>query len=319
MITREDLYALVWSLPGTEVAVILDIKDPYLCHICRALEVPRPSRGYWRKLKRGYAVPVPTLPPAGPAARQTWERGDPIGFVRRRKTAEAARSLRKKPPAIVRRSRDMHELAQEAKNELQAAQTGIDGFYLKPSRTLLADLVVSAGGLEKCLRFASLLFNRLEECGHPVEIATGAEILIRVDIDKDDGVAGPNRRPDSPLPWSPRRPTVVDIHAVPLGVSIVEVSETVHLVYVGDGEFIPATQFRKAEHVGHTWDTHRRLPSGRLKLTAYSPYHDLPWRRQWIEKPGSALDDRMEEIVAVLESAAIDLSLRLADAGRFFK
>jgi hypothetical protein len=87
MITREKLYALVWKIPGTEAATQVGVSDVYLAHICRALGVPRPPRGYWRKLTRGYAVPVPALPPAGPATRLTWEPGDALGFVRRRRSS----------------------------------------------------------------------------------------------------------------------------------------------------------------------------------------------------------------------------------------
>ncbi|MFC5755857.1 hypothetical protein [Rhizobium sp. GCM10022189] len=320
-ITRDDLYALVWSVPGVEAAARLKISDSYLGHVCRALEVPKPSRGYWRNHETGNAGPVPELPAAGPGTRQSWKKGDAIGFARRRKPKKLKLAApQKERPALAPRKKDEpHELVRRAEDDFRTAQTGSDGYYLKPRRKLLVDIATSAAGLDSCLRFASALFNRLEASGHPVGIATGSKILIRVDIDNYDEAVQPDpARPDSPLPWTPLRPTVVHIGGVPLGLSLVEVSEKQHLAYAGDGNFVPASQFNMAEFVGYTWKTYRRRPSGRLKLTAYSPFHDVPWRHQWIEKPKSALGDRLEEIVAVLEAGAIDLSLRLEKAGRFF-
>lgn len=320
-ITREALYALVWSAPGLEVSLQLGISDVYLGFVCTALDVPRPSRGYWRRRETGDAGPVPELPAAGPGTRQSWKKGDAIGFARRRKPKKLKLSApqKERPAAAPRKKDEPHELVRRAEDDFRTAQIGSDGFYLKPRRRLLVDIATSAPALESCLRFASVLFNRLEESGHPVEIADGSEILIRVDIDNYDEAVKPDpARPDSPLPWAPLRPTVVHIGGVPLGLSLVEVSEIQHLAYAGDGDFVPVEKFNRAEFVGYTWKTYRRRPSGRLKLTAYSPFHDVPWRHQWVEKPKSTLGDRLGEIVAVLESGAIDLSLRLEKAGRFF-
>lgn len=320
-ITRDALYALVWSASGQEVSLQLGISDVYLGFVCKALDVPRPSRGYWRSHETGNAGPVPELPAAGPGTRQSWKKGDAIGFARRRKPKKLKLSApQKERPAPEPRKKDgPHELVRRAEDDFRTAQIGSDGFYLKPRRKLLVDIATSAAGLDSCLRFASLLFNTLEEAGHPVGIADGSEILIRVDIDNYDEAVQPDpARPDSPLPWTPLRPTVVDIGGVQLGLSLVEISEKQYLAYAGDGDFVPVAQFNRAEFVGYTWKTYRRRPSGRLKLTAYSPFHDVPWRYQWIERPKSSLEGRLEEIVAVLKAAAIELSLRLEKAGRFF-
>ncbi|TAX97716.1 hypothetical protein ELH94_14915 [Rhizobium leguminosarum] len=322
-ITRNELYALVWSAPVQEVSLQLGISDVYLGFVCTALDVPRPSRGYWRRRETGNAGPVPELPAAGSGTRQSWTKGDAIGFARRRKPKKLKFSApeKERPTTPATKKKDgLHELVRTTEDDFRTAQPGSDGFYLKPRRKLLVDIATSAAGLDGCLRFASLLFNTLEEAGHPVEIADGSEILIRVDIDNyDESVKPDPARPDSPLPWAPRRPTVVHIEGVPLGLALVEVSENQYLAYAGDGNFVPVTKFNKAEFVGYTWKTFRRRPSGRLKLTAYSPFHDVPWRHQWIETRNSPLDARLKEIVAVLNAGAIDLALRLEKAGRFFK
>ena len=48
-ITREDLYEAVWSQSVLTLAKGMGISDVGLAKICKALNVPRPPRGYWAK------------------------------------------------------------------------------------------------------------------------------------------------------------------------------------------------------------------------------------------------------------------------------
>ena len=69
MITREELYELVWSAPMIKVAEKFDVSGSYLARVCTALRVPRPERGYWAKLAVGKAPKRPALPEPQPAIR----------------------------------------------------------------------------------------------------------------------------------------------------------------------------------------------------------------------------------------------------------
>ena len=55
MITREELYGLVWSKPMTKVAQQFKVSGSYMARVCSILQVPRPERGYWAKLAVGKA------------------------------------------------------------------------------------------------------------------------------------------------------------------------------------------------------------------------------------------------------------------------
>lgn len=57
MVSRDELYRLVWSKPMTKVAAQFDVSGSYLARICALLNVPRPERGYWAKLEFGKAPP----------------------------------------------------------------------------------------------------------------------------------------------------------------------------------------------------------------------------------------------------------------------
>lgn len=59
--SREELFAMVWERPSTEVARDLGISDVALTKLCRRLQVPKPSPGYWAKVRAGKEVRRPPL------------------------------------------------------------------------------------------------------------------------------------------------------------------------------------------------------------------------------------------------------------------
>src|SRR5471032_1051235 len=62
-LTREELYGLVWSTPATKLAKQFGVSDVAIFKRCQKLGVPRPERGYWRRLEFGKAAAKPELPP----------------------------------------------------------------------------------------------------------------------------------------------------------------------------------------------------------------------------------------------------------------
>lgn len=204
----------------------------------------------------------------------------------------------------------LHGLVAAATLHFRTAEPGDDGFYLKPRKKLLVDVTASKDGLGKCLRFANDLFTALERHGHPVLIAPSFE-LIRVDIEtrEEPRTRGITR------PWSPLRPTVAYIHGMPIGLAIAEVSEMVQMHYVGGGKFVTEAEFKRNRYFGLTWPREMHVPCGRVKLTAYSPFHGMPWRHEWTETPKAPLGKRLGTIMPTLESGALALFARFEAAG----
>lgn len=62
-LTREQLYELVWSKPGSKLSAELGVSDVAIGKRCRKLNVPRPSRGYWAILTAGGKPHRQPLPP----------------------------------------------------------------------------------------------------------------------------------------------------------------------------------------------------------------------------------------------------------------
>jgi hypothetical protein len=55
-LTREQLYALVWSKPVSELAKDFGISDVGLAKRLRKLNVPVPGRGYWARVSAGQPI-----------------------------------------------------------------------------------------------------------------------------------------------------------------------------------------------------------------------------------------------------------------------
>jgi hypothetical protein len=66
VLTRADLYQMVWSTPMSQLAKQFEMSDVGLKKICKAAYVPTPTLGYWSKLSSGKRVsktPLPVLLP----------------------------------------------------------------------------------------------------------------------------------------------------------------------------------------------------------------------------------------------------------------
>jgi len=62
IITRQELYDLVWKESLTAISKRLNISYPHLRKICFAMNVPVPPNGHWSKLRFGKAVEIAELP-----------------------------------------------------------------------------------------------------------------------------------------------------------------------------------------------------------------------------------------------------------------
>ncbi len=68
-LTREELHRMVWARPIVRLAKELGYSHPELVAICKDLNIPRPSGGYWYRLELGMAedqIPLPPVPAGKP-------------------------------------------------------------------------------------------------------------------------------------------------------------------------------------------------------------------------------------------------------------
>jgi len=62
-LSREELHAIVWSMPMTTAAERVGLSPTGLAKICDRMLIPYPTRGHWTKTAHEQAAPAP-LPPA---------------------------------------------------------------------------------------------------------------------------------------------------------------------------------------------------------------------------------------------------------------
>lgn len=313
IVTREDLYRLVWNEPMLKVAARFGVSSSYMARVCTVLNVPRPERGYWAKLAVGKVSPQPKLPEARPGDESVWRRGESLHSVPR----SVPRPPNKKPgrrPKVPVSTADKHPLMVGANALFEAGRTSYSSKYLKPSKRLLVDLIVTKNGLNKALAFANQLFITLEANDHRVVIAPYSEQFGREAVDEHEV---PRRNPGYNNLWSPQRPTVVYIGTVAVGLTIIEMSEEAEARYV-NGDYVRLSEDtgkrRQRYAPTYSWTTKHEFPTGRLCLQAYSPYRRAKWIRQWRETKDRELTSQIPSIVRELAQSVEEIA-RLIEEG----
>lgn len=317
MITREYLYELVWSKPMTKVGDQFDVSGSYMARVCSVLRVPRPERGYWAKLAHGKGPTRQPLPEAQPGDQIFWSKD---GDLRLAPVIKPVVPLKPRITRLAPRVVGTHALIGDAKKHFESSRKIDEGQYLKPYKKLLVDITASKAGLDKALAFANDFFNALESAGHRVVLAPVSEQFRRDHVDEHEQ---PEKRPDHYYYhrglWSPYRPTVVYVGTLAIGLAVIEMSESVLMRYV-NGKYVRDSDYlqRKTSrrYLDHTWTTNQDMPSGRLRLIAYSPYMRVSWSTSWQETKAATLTRDLPVIVKAIEVAAIDLVEKLQEADR---
>ncbi len=316
MISREDLYELVWSESMIKVAKQFDVSSSYMARICTLLNVPRPERGYWAKLAVGKAPAHIPLPEAQPGGQLYWSRGEMLRPPPKQRPAPRPRPVSKR--VRISKSR-VHNLVADAKEHFQNSRPVDEGDYLRPFKKLLVDVTASEACLDKALDLANDLFNAFESVGHRVVIAPKDEPIRRAEIGEREVRKQQRDRYHHSGLWSPYRPTVVYVGSLPVGLAVVEMSEEVvlryvHGKYIRDADYIPPKTANR--YADHTWTTTKDLPSGRFRIVAYSPFWRVDWSVDWQETRKSSLRPRLKSIVKTVESSAVDLVASLDEADK---
>lgn len=316
MVTREEIYELVWSTPIIKVAEKFEVSGSYLARVCTDLRVPRPERGYWAKLAVGKAPQRPALPEPLPGDPIVWSRADgfPAPAVPKPRHAPTPRILRPARPVV-----GIHGLIRGAKAHFLASRKVDDEDHLKPYKKLLVDVTASRSGIDKALGFANDLFNALESAGHRVVIAPPDAQFWRERIDEKE-VSPKKERQHDPYGydrlWSPYRPTVAYVDSVAFGLAVIEMTESVVMRYV-NGKYIRESDYvppKSKRYYDHTWTSTRDLPSGRLRLVVYAPYRSVSWSMSFQETKARTLTQEIPQIVKSIEAEVAPIIEKMQEA-----
>ena len=142
MVSREQLYELVWSMPMTKVAEKFSVSGSYMARVCSVLRVPRPERGYWAKLNVGKASARPPLPEALPGDQLMWPQGGDLPLAAHGVANTVANPVASRARRIVTGT---HGLIRGAKQHYETGYKVEDGQLLRPYKRLLVDVTASLG------------------------------------------------------------------------------------------------------------------------------------------------------------------------------
>jgi hypothetical protein len=298
-VQRDQLHQEVWAAPMTTVARRYAVSSVYLKRVCDALEIPCPGRGHWAKVAAGHQQPISPLPPASPGVPDSWEPGTALGVVGRPPKAGDAQT------GVGR-----HALLR-AVGELFEKGRVTDTGYLRPSKRVLPDLVVSGPMLSRAIDLASDLFLDLEAHGYPVRLDSSFGHRPPVLLEGEPRWPG-----DRAEVWRPAHRTVTFVDKLAVGLTLYEASENVEVVEI-DGAYVRLLEaLESSRRRLPNWTTHRYLPTGRLVLRAYAPYHHVSWQQEWREKKPGDLRHRFRTIRRELRAAIPTIKAMLEQAER---
>ncbi|MGX5733806.1 hypothetical protein [Bosea thiooxidans] len=307
-ISREDLYEQVWVAPINHLAEKFGVSGSYLARVCSALNVPRPPLGYWQKKAVGKAAPRPELPPALPGDQLSWAKDKPLAAPVKKRVWRTVD--RKAATKTIRPAR--HPMLIGVEESFRKSRTIEETEFLRPYKQLLPDIVASEPRLGRALELANDIYSALYRKGHRVLIAPPDQELDRVHIEERE-TPGKDRkygRYQLGSIWSPRRPTVTYIGAMPIGLALTEMTERVTLRYL-DGRYVRAdskqVQSAKPWQLTHSWTTEQDLPCGRFRFVAYSPLAGVDWTANWQETQTVSMSTMVAAIVQKLESVEDEL------------
>ncbi|MDC8758128.1 hypothetical protein [Janthinobacterium fluminis] len=300
-----------------------NVSSSYLARVCTHLNVPRPARGYWAKLAVGKAPPRPNLPEVQPGEEISWEPNGGIPDVSHAPSNMAKKSdTPRKGKATTRHTATEHALLANTRALFLVGRLTHRGDYLKPAKRLLPDLQVTKTTLDVALEFANQFFLALERRGHRVTFASVGEQITRPPVDTRDK---PDKTHSYNNFWSPARNTVLYLNGTPIGITILELTESTKMRYV-NGKYVHEVDYvapKSTRGLVDHWTSTQDIPSGRLCLQLYASYYDTKWSRQWKETRSGDFVKKLTSLVREVEdcqedaASTIKLGKEHAEAEKF--
>ena len=163
-----------------------------------------------------------------------------------------------------------------------------------------------------------MLYLAFERSGHSVVFVPYGQGMQRQAVDEREKGGQRKERYYTTDLWSPARPTAAFIGTVAFGVTIYEMSENVEVEYQ-NGKYtrvseLPAKKSRRYE--SYSWRSMHDLPSGRLCVQIYSPYHRVAWMRQWREPKAGDFPRKLAGLVKEVEAEVVNIVKRFEEGER---
>jgi hypothetical protein len=183
ILTRRELFDLVWSKPVTKVAVDLEISDVAVKKICDKHRIPVPGRGYWAKVAAGQAPrPAAFRDTADPLLNRIHVVGSPMNALPKEVLAARERAQRviQVDPAPAPTQTTVgpdapHPLARRHAAALQGAKVGRDQLVHLAKVNLLRCTLATAS-LQRAVAFVDGLAREADR--RSIRLDPGEQQLI---------------------------------------------------------------------------------------------------------------------------------------------
>jgi hypothetical protein len=163
LLKRDELYALVWSVPLVQLAKRYGLSDRGLGKICHRMEVPLPGVGYWAKVAAGQQTKKKPLPPL--TAKGVAEHRVEVPTPRRDMNL----------PALCQDPAQYHPMVQQTLKALAYQPITPNQKYLKNDSAPHLHVDVRPEALERALRILDYLIKQLESKNIGVSIKKGRD------------------------------------------------------------------------------------------------------------------------------------------------
>jgi len=165
LISRQELFEQIWDTPISLLSKKYGISDVGLAKICKRMEIPRPPRGYWNKLKVGKAPPKPQL---GPKSDSGLEQIviTPTPENLRVETSTKRLELIPVPDILA----NPHPLTKKSHAALTRGKRDDRGL-VQPRGNICLDIHVSRACIDRACRIMDALIKALESRGYSVAVS----------------------------------------------------------------------------------------------------------------------------------------------------
>lgn len=196
-LSREALYIKVWETPAVNLTKEFGVSDVAITKMCRRLEIPKPPKGYWRRIETGFKKTIPPLPKPGEKVQYgVW-----IYPKSEEKTLEFKEEFRKQQileEKIADTLEDIklidikvsaslykpHALILQTKEAFSGNHTNRYGVLSGGRNAKHLDLSVSKKNFNRALRIMDALVKTVEKCGFNVSIENEYKTVTFIKSDK---------------------------------------------------------------------------------------------------------------------------------------
>lgn len=271
ILSRSELYALVWCRPVQQVAADIGVSGVAVAKACRRHNIPVPGRGAWARRRHGHhveQVPLPALPGAADPAiffHPTSPADEPTA------AAAAEMEVERRPEnriVVLEACAQLHPAVRRTRVALEKHKTDHHGLLCTRAKDCF-NVGVSPEQVDRVCRILQALVIAFEKRGHNL-------------VEGDES----------------RRGLGVDVQGEILGLSIAE--------RIARQPHVPGERDDPHPEADTGWSIpgqYEWRPTGRLTLQI--PNSPRP-RSRWGDRGKVPLEERLNEVTAALtESAAI--------------